>query len=803
MKRGMTSDVLGLLGSRAGVALLGTLTSIFLARGLGPDKRGLFALVTLLPTTLLTITKLGITPANVYCVRREGASLSGVATNSLFLGMVLGLVVCAATWFLRDALLSTILGGVPGWALLLALWRVPLLLVDNFFWGVLQAKGNFSLYNRRTLAGAALVMVMVVGARFTVGLTLWNASWIYAATTTIVVLSLLYTTRQMIPFGLRPDRALLGRQMSFGLLSYAQILTMHMLFRSDVYIVSYFLGATQAGFYSLALHFTEIVLEIPQAIGWVIYPKMASLDKSDVHALTAQASRGTILLTATSGMVAAIGGPFLIPLWYGADFAAAARPLSYAMLGAVMMSVFTILSRDFTSRNKQAINISSGMVALVSNVLFNILLIPRYGIVGAAIATSMAYTLAAVMLLIAFRRDSGMGFREVLIPRRSDVEFIWAAVRGATEKRLRSTGLVSKATTVTKTVAPQVIRLLPCEESEWDTLLAAFPDASVFHRLAWLQLVATQRRAELKLLRILDGERPAGLLPLFLFRKGVFKIAASPPPQAGTPYLGPMVAPALLPSVMREVVRHLRAQKVSYIEIRFAKEVETGALAEAGFETEQRATFLLDMRPGEEALWRDSLSSSCRRAVRKGQNSGVTIVEGDLLANLDRYWEMAQQVFAKSNRPPWLSKDDYRAIGELAAKGGPVKVFFAYLDDKLISGGIFPYDSRGIYYLDGASDSATQDARPNNLLHWEVIRWACSQGIATYDMVGAGIESVARFKRTFGPTEVPYTYAHRSIGPVTRLARGAYARLAPAGRAMQHAAQRWTGRGGPSAGAAA
>ena len=161
----------------------------------------------------------------------------------------------------------------------------------------------------------------------------------------------------------------------------------------------------------------------------------------------------------------------------------------------------------------------------------------------------------------------------------------------------------------------------------------------------------------------------------------------------------------------------------------------------------------------------------------------------------ERYYEMAVHVFAKSHRAPPLSRADYAALADIARRGGPVRVFLARHQDRVIAGGIFPFDAQAVYYLDGVSDPEGQEVRPNNLLHWEVIRWACAQGLRRYDMVGAGIESVARFKRGFGPVEVPYTYAFRSRDFMTSAARSTYAFLAPAGRAVQHAAQRMSPRG--------
>jgi len=442
--RRLSVDIIGVFGSRTAVALIGTITGIILARTLGPNDRGLLALVLLLPSTLTTITKFGITQANVYCVRREGAPVAHVATNSLVLALGFGIALSVICWLGRDLLLSTVMRGVPAFALLLALWRLPLLLIDNYFCGVLQAMGNFSLYNRRTVLGAVLVFVCVVGLRLTSRLDVITSTLVYSGGAVIVVAMLLIGTRSMVAFNLRPDWPLMRRQMRFGVKSYTQILAMHLLFRIDVYMVAYFLNPAQTAFYSLALHFTEMILEIPQAVGWVIYPRLASLQKDQVHLMTAQACRRTVLLTALGGLVVIVLGPVLVPLWYGAAFAAATRPLAFATVGMVMMSVFTIITRDFTSRNNQIVNIRAGTAALVTNVVLNIFMIPAFGISGAALATSISYTLAAVMVMIPYRRESGIALREILVPKTEDLAFVWNTLWDAAQ-RYRQRGGKGKA----------------------------------------------------------------------------------------------------------------------------------------------------------------------------------------------------------------------------------------------------------------------------------------------------------------------------------------------------------------------
>jgi O-antigen/teichoic acid export membrane protein len=85
-----------------------------------------------------------------------------------------------------------------------------------------------------------------------------------------------------------------------------------------------------------------------------------------------------------------------------------------------MMSMYVLLSRNFTSRNKQAVNIVAAYLALGGNLGLNVLLIPPLGITGAAIATAASYATAALLLLGFFLYDSGLAWHDVLIVKRSD-----------------------------------------------------------------------------------------------------------------------------------------------------------------------------------------------------------------------------------------------------------------------------------------------------------------------------------------------------------------------------------------------
>lgn len=434
------SDVVELFGTRAARSVLGILGGVILARWLGPHDRGILALVLIVPSTAVTFVKLGVPQSCVYFINREGWDPRVVTSNIVSLALTLGTAVAALAWLMRDTLLTTVLQGVPAWALGLALLRVPLLLIDDYLFGVLQAVRQFSLYNRRLIVSEILRVAIIAVAMVGFDMGLVAAVVIHTALTVFMIIWLLVATWRQIPFTLALSPTLLRGQLIFGFKSYVQTLTQHMLLRVDVYMVAYYLGPEQTAYYSLALRFTEMVLEIPQAIGLVLYPRLASLPEEEIYRLTAQTCRRTLFLTGVCSLALAVFGPWIIVLWYGNEYAPAGDPLTWAAVGIIAMSIFVIVTRAFTSQNRQRVNIAAGIPALGLNVGLNIALIPLYGIVGAAMATALSYSIAGVLLVGLFAREAKLTVRQVLIADADDVRyFLDMARRGVRnlQRRLR------------------------------------------------------------------------------------------------------------------------------------------------------------------------------------------------------------------------------------------------------------------------------------------------------------------------------------------------------------------------------
>jgi O-antigen/teichoic acid export membrane protein len=393
-------------------------------------------LAALFPASLVTLSKFGQGIASIYFIRKKEEDVSQVASNVLWIALITGAALIAIALLLRDTLLTTALKGVPLYALVAVLPLAPILLVESYLYGVLQATDRFKIYNIRLLAEAMLTVSGMAIALLLLDLGLPGAFGVAVGVRFLMVIWVVATIHRGSPLRLKFDFSLARRMFRYGLKSHVQIIASHFHFKAAMYLVAFYLNPAQVAFYSIASRLAEHILWLPQSLGLALFPRLAGADEDRAHEMTAMAVRQALLLTAIAALGLALFGELLITLWYGEEYAQAGAPLPYIAGGIVMMAMYVLLSRNFTSRNKQSVNIVAAYVALVGNLGLNVLLIPRYGIEGAAMATAASYTTSALLLFVFFLRDSGLPWYRVLILQREDLGTWQRLIRGTKLGRL-------------------------------------------------------------------------------------------------------------------------------------------------------------------------------------------------------------------------------------------------------------------------------------------------------------------------------------------------------------------------------
>lgn len=439
----MLLDIMGLIGSRLMLVIFGFGTGIITARLLGPHDRGLFTLLVMLPQTLVTFVKMGVAQANVYYIRRARVPVETVASNSLVLCAVVSVVVFLAAYFGGPWFIEPFTEGAPWSYVWLALVLVPFLLIESYFMAILQAVEAFGAYNLQSIYKAVMSFVGIATAVLLLDGRLWAALMSQVTVLAAANLWLLYQVSQVSRYSFRWDWKVGRGTLDFGAKSYVQTLAAHLHYRIDLYLIALLLTPEQVAFYSIAVNMTHPILQIPDAIGTVIFPKLAGSSDEQAHERTAVTCRHTLFTTLVAAIFYAGVGSQLMVLFYGERYSPAIPPMFMMLPGIIMISLYQILSRNFTSRNRQQVNIIAAGVALAVNATSNLILIPRFGIVGAALSTAISYSLAAGILLTVFVRDSGRSVRQTVLVTMDDLAR-YSQLVSATSARFRRSGSVAE-----------------------------------------------------------------------------------------------------------------------------------------------------------------------------------------------------------------------------------------------------------------------------------------------------------------------------------------------------------------------
>jgi CelD/BcsL family acetyltransferase involved in cellulose biosynthesis len=329
------------------------------------------------------------------------------------------------------------------------------------------------------------------------------------------------------------------------------------------------------------------------------------------------------------------------------------------------------------------------------------------------------------------------------------------------------------------------LRRMPDSEApSWDQVVARFAAATVFHTHDWMTAVGRLFGVEKLPLGVFQSGRMVGAFPTFRARKGPLRVMAAPLGGWATYYGGPLVDASLQSAVLKAFDALLNQGRIDYAEIRYPHLSAVEALREQGYYVEEKHTYVLSLDQPIDQLWK-GMKSACRRAVRKAQRSGVEVIEPDHKSFLEDYYELAKDTYRKSNRLPPLSARQLGMVWDTLNETQRVKVLLARHEGRVIAGAIFLLFQDKIYYWDGASCRDGLSLRPNNLIHWILIEWAVGHGYRTYDMLGANIPSIARFKQTFGCGLQPFCYAYKCLSWRAALGRALYRKAMPSLRAWR------------------
>lgn len=398
-------------------------SGVIVARWLGDEGFGTYAVLSVMVALALQIGSAGLPSANTFFLARDRTTLGPLCANALVFGLVVGSILAVGVLGL-NWIRPSVFGKVSTPLVAVAAVSIPFQLLILLGLNILLAIDRIRQLNlfdallpAWVFANAVVVLIILRERLFTL---------VFANTGAAIVLGLLLTfyigrevSKIKQPRKARVDLQLFKAMLRYGVKFYVSIMAAAIIFRADVLIVNRFRGAAEAGVYAVASQFSFLLLMLPGVIATLLFPRVASsADKTGEFAVRLTRYTTMIMLIVCSGAVAI---SFVLPLIYGAPFADATVQLLMLLPGIFFMGVESVLVQHFTGTGLPRAIPVFWLITLVFNIGLNLVVVPTFGGRGAAVTSSLTYALIFTLVAVYFCRKTKRGPGEIFLWRSDDL----------------------------------------------------------------------------------------------------------------------------------------------------------------------------------------------------------------------------------------------------------------------------------------------------------------------------------------------------------------------------------------------
>jgi O-antigen/teichoic acid export membrane protein len=393
--------------------------SIMLARGLGAADRGIYQLPVTTVTILVYVSALGVPQALFRLWRPE--RLDSFRRSSLSLAFLLGGAGVMLGLALYQMQRYGLFEGVPTLGFVLVLAALPALLYTNFAMSILIYVGGGAHVNVASAVAISFQSIAFVVLGAAGALTVTRTCAVYFLGTALQAAWLAYHLHQVPRPAGGPDDSVGGRRLvGAGLTFQPYVVANFLLLRLDVFFLVHFSSDAEVGRYAVAVTLAELVWNITDAIAMPATERASASGSVGEDEFRAVAVRMTLLLGSGAAVLVAVTAPLVIPWLYGSDYADAGWVVVALAPGMVMMALWRVTSLATLRFGHPAVQASISVGALVLNAVLNVALDPNHGALGAAMASSIAYLVAALATTAWVVRRSDSSWVE-LVPGRPDL----------------------------------------------------------------------------------------------------------------------------------------------------------------------------------------------------------------------------------------------------------------------------------------------------------------------------------------------------------------------------------------------
>lgn len=394
------------------IAVFSFFTSVLIARFLGAEGKGIVSLLGVVMGLFNLTSGFVGGPSLVYIVPKHPEK------NFLFPSF-LWCIVCVAVLYIIILFTQPLPSKYISHATVLGFIGSLFVPLSMMLW----AKQKLIHHNLLNLINATVLLTLVL----LTFVLLQSASVInyirvlYTTTAFALLAALIFNwnilTKRFFRFSSKNISLLMGYGFSAQLSNLVQYLN----FRLDFYFLKLLRNTYDVGVYSVGTTISEVTFMVTSSISFVLYPNVVNADSPEERVrLTRKCSRIALLINFFIVSILVLMPAQLWTFVFGKDFGDV-RLIIWCLSPAILFgSVWDIVAHYFAGIGRYWTKTQGSLIGLLATIILDLLLIPKFGYIGAGIASSISYMVTSIFVVTIFLKETNTSLKSLLILQKDD-----------------------------------------------------------------------------------------------------------------------------------------------------------------------------------------------------------------------------------------------------------------------------------------------------------------------------------------------------------------------------------------------
>lgn len=399
MKNIFKNNYVNSLLTKAFVVFLGILTTVIINRYLGPAGRGEYAYILNIVNILVLLLNLGLYQSYPYYRKNIEEQAKSKYYNMFLIQFTVYFLIFVLIALILESSLFLILSVL-----------IPLMILSTQlrFISLIENINKRNFINVINQLIYVLILLVVV--------TLFDANYIYILISILIkelISILIYIKKFNYKFNLRlVDKKTFKTSITVGIFPMFTSLLLSLNYKVDILILELFVSFDEMGYYAVGVALASQIWIIPDAFKDVIFSRVA---KSDSILGILLSIKINIYVSIIITLILIFSGKHLIVLLYGDEFIMAYEILTLIFIGIFPMIFFKLINPLFNVKGLHKFSFYILLISVIFNIVLNFILIPLWGIHGAAISSIFSYTLCGFIFVSKFLKENNLHFKLLFI----------------------------------------------------------------------------------------------------------------------------------------------------------------------------------------------------------------------------------------------------------------------------------------------------------------------------------------------------------------------------------------------------